>query len=139
MYLRPGRDAFRVVAPSTVQGTPFKKNGRAYTRAVLSGQPLRVQDNGPLSAGGVRSRPLDIQLKGRFPVRFHRGKLHPVAFAGDDFVLQLPADRSEVGIITGNAHQQMAVVLGVLLSVTQDIGVYHIYLQCASAVLRIAA
>ena len=63
--------------------------------------------------------------------------LYPVAFAGDDLVLQFLADAGEVGIVAGDAHQQVAVILRVLLGIAQDIGVDHVDLQGSTAVFDV--
>ena len=62
-----------------------------------------------------------------------------MAFAGDDLVLQLLADGGEVGVVAGDAHQQVAVILGVLLRIAQHVGVEHVDLQGGAAVLDVAA
>jgi len=64
---------------------------------------------------------------------------HAVAFAGDDFVLQLTADGREICIIAIHTHQQMALGIRVLLAIAQDIGVDYADLQGAAAVIRVAA
>jgi hypothetical protein len=39
------RDAFGIVAPRAVQWASFKEYGRPDARAILGGQPLRMQDD----------------------------------------------------------------------------------------------
>jgi hypothetical protein len=62
-----------------------------------------------------------------------------VTFAGNNLVLKLTADGGEIGVITGDTHQKVPVGIRVLLSVPQNVGVYHVYLQGAAAVFRVAA
>ena len=54
---------------------------------------------------------------------------HPMAFPGNNFVLQLAPDRGEVGVIAGHPHQQMAVVFRMLLGIPQHVGVDQVDLQ----------
>lgn len=44
LVLDGGRDAFRVVAPRTVQWTAFKEDGGANARSVFRGETLEVKD-----------------------------------------------------------------------------------------------
>jgi hypothetical protein len=60
-----------------------------------------------------------------------------VAFAGDDLILKLTPDGREVGVIAGDAHQQVAVVLRVLLGIPQQVRVDQVDLQRRAAVLDV--
>ena len=61
-----------------------------------------------------------------------------VAFAVDDFVLQFSAHGGKVGIIAGNAHQEMPIVLRMILRVFEHVGIKHVDLQSRAAVLGVA-
>ncbi len=115
LNLRPGKQALGVMAPLAAQQAAFHEDGGADAGAVLRGKALQVQD----CASGV----------------CHGS--HAVAFAGDDLVLQFFADAGEISIIAGHPHQQVAVILGVLLGFPQDIGVNHVDLQGCAAVLDV--
>ena len=115
--------AFRVVAPGAAQRAALEEDGGADARPVLGGEALQVQDGAGERCDAVS----------------HIVHLHLVAFAGDDLVLQFLADGGEVGVVAGDAHQQVAVILGVLLRVAQHVGVEHVDLQGAAAVLDVAA
>ena len=60
-----------------------------------------------------------------------------VAFSGNDFILQFAADGHEVRVVTGDADEQVAVVLRMGLSFSQDIRVKDIDLQGGAAVLDV--
>jgi hypothetical protein len=46
-----------------------------------------------------------------------------VAFTGDDLVLELAPDGGEIGIVTGDTHQEVAIVLWVNLGIAQQVGI----------------
>ena len=62
-----------------------------------------------------------------------------MALASDDLVLQLFADAGEIGVITGHPHQQVSVILRMLLGISQDVGVDHVYLQGGASIFNITA
>jgi hypothetical protein len=59
---------------------------------------------------------------------------HPL----NHFILQFPAHRRKVRIVAGYSDQQVAIVLGVFLGITQDFGIEHVDLQGAAAVFTVA-
>jgi hypothetical protein len=63
---------------------------------------------------------------------------HLVAFTGNYFVLKFFANGSEIGIVAGNAHEQVTVILRMLLRITQQVCAKHIDLQSAAAILNIS-
>lgn len=48
---------------------------------------------------------------------------HPVALSGNDLILQLFADAGEIGVVTGDTHQKVTVVFGMLLGIAQHFGI----------------
>ena len=69
----------------------------------------------------------------------HDCLLHVVALTGDDLILQFFTDRGKVGVITGDAYQQVPVILRVFLGIPQHIRIQHIDLQSAAAIFDISA
>lgn len=55
-----------------------------------------------------------------------------------DLVLQLFADRGEIGIVAGYPDQQVTIVSRVFLGIAQHIGIQHIDLQRTAAVFTVA-
>ncbi len=63
--------------------------------------------------------------------------MHVVAFARDDLILQFLANGGEIGVVAGDAHQQVAVLLRVALGVAQHFCIQHVDLKRAAAVLDV--
>ena len=102
------------MAPRQAQQATLEENGGADARPVFGGQALQVQ------------------------IGANRSWITSVAFAGDDLILEFFADAGEVGVVTGDPHQQVTVIFGVLLGLPQDIGIDHIDLQGGTPIVGIS-
>ncbi len=56
----------------------------------------------------------------------------------NDFILQFPSHGGEIGVVSGDPHQKMPVVFGMVLRVFQHAGIQHVDLQRGSTVQGIA-
>ena len=58
---------------------------------------------------------------------------------GDNFLLVMPVQVDEVIAVTGNPHQQVAILIGYLLGPAQGGGVHHIELDVMAVQVEIGS
>lgn len=110
------------MAPQATEWTPFEKYRGAYAGAVFCGKSLQMEYQ-PMRAFASNRwicafcNYSVIKQSGFIASHVKTASLNLVAFSGYNLVLQFSADGCEIGVVAGNADQQMFIVLRIFLGI----------------------